>query len=95
MGEFAKSVEEGGEAVEADFSFHQAVAGATKNVNFAAFLNFIGGQIIPRRNIQIEIANQSARREYLLGVLAVPGVIRPLQHLNSGLVQMGIGSVFL
>jgi DNA-binding FadR family transcriptional regulator len=67
--QFAQSVEKGGEAVESDFNFHQAIASATHNENFVAFLDFIGWQIIPRRNVYVKIVDHSVRRKYLLRVL--------------------------
>jgi len=65
VGQFAKSIKQGQEAVEADFNFHQAIAKATHNQHFVAFLDYLGWQIIPRRNIYAKITDDSVRRKYL------------------------------
>jgi DNA-binding FadR family transcriptional regulator len=67
--QFALSVERGEEAVEADFNFHQAIAKAAHNENFVAFLDFLGWQTIPRRNVYVTTIDRSERRKYLRRVL--------------------------
>ncbi len=67
---FALSVERGEEAVEDDFNFHQAIAKAAHNENFVAFLDFLGWQTIPRRNVYIKTVDRSIRLKYLRRVLS-------------------------
>ncbi len=68
--QFALSVERGEEAVEADFNFHQAIAKAAHNENFVGFLDFLGCQTIPRRNVYVKTVDRSVRRKYLRRVLS-------------------------
>jgi DNA-binding FadR family transcriptional regulator len=66
--QFGLSIKQGDEAVEADFNIHQAIAKATHNQHFVTFLDFLGWQIIPRRNIYAKIVDHGVRRKYLLRV---------------------------
>jgi DNA-binding FadR family transcriptional regulator len=68
--QFTLSVERGEDAVEADFNFHQAIAKAAHNENFVGFLDFLGWQTIPRRNVYVKTADRSVRRKYLRRVLS-------------------------
>ena len=51
--------------MEDDFNFHQAIAKATHNENFVSFLDFLGWQTIPRRNVYVKTVDRSVRRKYL------------------------------
>ncbi len=57
---FAAAVADGDAAVGPDFDFHAAIGAATGNPYFSAFLDFIGGIIIPRRTILVD-ANPPAK----------------------------------
>jgi GntR family transcriptional repressor for pyruvate dehydrogenase complex len=52
-------------AVEQDTEFHRAIAAATANPMFDAFLAFLGHHIIPRQHVRAEIAPGPARKTYL------------------------------
>jgi GntR family transcriptional repressor for pyruvate dehydrogenase complex len=62
---FAEAVGEGDDAIEQDYLFHVAVSQATQNDYFRAFLEYLGRQIIPRRNVHIGRQSEAARRAYL------------------------------
>jgi GntR family transcriptional repressor for pyruvate dehydrogenase complex len=63
--QFDEAVERGEDAVEADVAFHRAIAEATHNENFVAFLAWLGWHIIPRRIIQQNAIDDAVRRNYL------------------------------
>ena len=48
---FAAAVEEGRDAVAADFQFHTEIARATQNEHFSGLLATLGAQIIPRARL--------------------------------------------
>lgn len=52
-------------AVNEDFLFHRAIAGATANTQFPQFLEFLGRHVIPRQRIRVAIADPKEQREYL------------------------------
>jgi len=68
--QFVLAIERGEEAIEADFSFHQAIAKAAHNENFVSFLDFLGWQTIPRRNVYVKSVDRSFRQKYLRRVLS-------------------------
>lgn len=62
---FALAVEEGRDAVEADFRFHTEVARATQNAHFANLMATLGTQVIPRARLDPGDAVDAAQRSYL------------------------------
>ncbi len=62
---FDDAVERGEDAVDADVEFHRAIATATHNENFVAFLAWLGWHIIPRRIVQQNTIDQEVRKTYL------------------------------
>jgi GntR family transcriptional regulator, transcriptional repressor for pyruvate dehydrogenase complex len=59
------AVAEDGAAIEQDAAFHRAIAIASGNPMFDAFLAFLGRHIIPRQDVRAEIAPGPARKAYL------------------------------
>jgi DNA-binding FadR family transcriptional regulator len=55
-----------GSDVKLDFDFHLAVAEATRNPQFPRFMEFIGGFVIPRQRIRVEVDPAAGRDAYLL-----------------------------
>ena len=55
----------GGSAVDEDLAFHRAIAEATGNPEFARFLQFIGGHLIPRRTVTGLPERMGGREAYL------------------------------
>jgi len=51
LDEFAQAVEQGRDAVAADFRFHREIARATQNEHFAGLLDTLGTKIIPRARL--------------------------------------------
>ena len=62
---FAGAVEEGRDAVGADFQFHLEVARATGNHHFADLMATLGGMMIPRARLEPAEPVTPERREYL------------------------------
>jgi DNA-binding FadR family transcriptional regulator len=62
---FARAVEAGQSAVEADFRFHHEIAGATQNAHFAELLGTLGPRIIPRARLDPPVPPDPARLAYL------------------------------
>lgn len=54
-----------GSEVRLDFDFHIRIAEATGNPQFARFMDFIGGLVIPRQRIRIEVDPAAGRDAYL------------------------------
>ena len=67
---FAAAVEEGRDAVAADFQFHTEIARATQNEHFAGLLATLGAQIIPRARLEASAALEPAQQSYLRRVNA-------------------------
>ena len=61
----ALALEQGSDAVAADFQFHQEVARATQNDHFADLMTTLGSRIIPRARLEPVQAMTDERREYL------------------------------
>ncbi len=55
----------GRSAVDEDLAFHRAIAEATGNPEFARFLQFIGGHLIPRRTVSGLPERMGGQRAYL------------------------------
>jgi DNA-binding FadR family transcriptional regulator len=60
-----RAAERGQGAVDEDLAFHRAIAEATGNAEFARFLQFIGGHLIPRRTVTGLTERMGGRRAYL------------------------------
>jgi DNA-binding FadR family transcriptional regulator len=60
-----RAAEHGNGAVDEDLAFHRAIAEATGNSEFARFLQFIGGHLIPRRTVTGLTERMGGRRAYL------------------------------
>ena len=67
---FAAAVEEGRDAVAADFQFHGEIARATQNEHFAGLMATLGAQIIPRARLEPAAAADPQRQAYLRRVNA-------------------------
>ena len=52
-------------AVDEDFAFHGAIAGATGNPQFVHFLEYLGRFIIPRQSIRVAAHRTGDQRAYL------------------------------
>lgn len=59
------AIAQGDAAVEEDFAFHCAIAGATGNRQFARFLEYLGRFIIPRQSIRLEPSRLPDPERYL------------------------------
>jgi GntR family transcriptional repressor for pyruvate dehydrogenase complex len=60
-----RAAQAGKSAVDEDLGFHRAIAEATGNPEFARFLQFIGGHLIPRRTVSGLPARMGGERAYL------------------------------
>lgn len=65
-----QGVEEGGDAVAADFAFHLEIARATRNEHFAGLMSTLGSTIIPRARLAAPEHLNAEGREYLRRVNA-------------------------
>jgi GntR family transcriptional repressor for pyruvate dehydrogenase complex len=63
-------VEQGRDAVAADFQFHLEVARATQNAHFAEMMSTLGSTLIPRARLHGETVDAQAQRDYLRRVNA-------------------------
>ncbi len=70
LADFAAAVEEGRDAVAADFQLHSEIARATQNEHFAGLLATLGAQIIPRARLEPTGAIDPERQAYLRRVNA-------------------------
>ncbi len=64
-GRLSRAIADGDRAIREDFDFHQAIAAATRNGQFVAFLDYLGCQIIPRQTIRWFDGQPEAMRTYL------------------------------
>jgi GntR family transcriptional repressor for pyruvate dehydrogenase complex len=62
---FNLAVEEGRDAVGADFQFHQEVAAATQNHHFVDLMHSLGTGVIPRGRLQTPLLLSPERQAYL------------------------------
>lgn len=60
-----RAAEAGRAAVDEDLAFHRAIAEGTGNPEFARFLQFIGGHLIPRRTVSGLTERMGGERAYL------------------------------
>ena len=61
----AQAVDEGRDAVAADFQFHLEIARATQNSHFTELMSTLGSMIIPRARLQSSDDQSDERRQYL------------------------------
>ena len=59
------ALEQGSDAVAADFQFHQEIAKATQNDHFGDLMTTLGSRIIPRARLEAAQVMTDERREYL------------------------------
>jgi GntR family transcriptional repressor for pyruvate dehydrogenase complex len=67
---FAKAVDGGRDAVDADLRFHREIARATQNPHFASLMRSLGPKIIPRARLGPPGAATEEQRSYLRRVNA-------------------------
>jgi GntR family transcriptional regulator, transcriptional repressor for pyruvate dehydrogenase complex len=72
---FTQAVENGRDAVNADFQFHQEVTRATQNPHFASLMASLGAAIIPRARLDPSRPVDYERQAYLRRVNAEHGSI--------------------
>jgi GntR family transcriptional regulator, transcriptional repressor for pyruvate dehydrogenase complex len=65
MGAFLSAIEEGRDAIAADFQFHHEIARATQNSHFADMMNSLGSQSIPRARLETTPIIDATRLAYL------------------------------
>jgi DNA-binding FadR family transcriptional regulator len=65
MNEFSLAINEGRDAVHADFSFHQEIAQATQNKHFKDLMHSLGTGAIPRGRLENAIPVEPTRLAYL------------------------------
>lgn len=70
IADFAQAVEEGRDAVAADFQLHTEIARATQNEHFAGLMATLGARIIPRARLDPAEAVDPQRQAYLRRVNA-------------------------
>jgi DNA-binding FadR family transcriptional regulator len=62
---FSNAIEEGRDAIAADFQFHHEIARATQNNHFADMMNSLGAQSIPRARLETNPVVDETRLAYL------------------------------
>ena len=67
---FARSIEDGTDAVAADRALHMEIARASQNPHFVDLMQHLGDLLIPRSRVNTARLAGQGRREYLLRVLA-------------------------
>jgi len=72
---FTTAVEEGRDAVGADFQFHAEIARSTQNEHFASLMHTFGTALIPRSRLEAAAAPVEERQAYLRRVNAEHGSI--------------------
>jgi DNA-binding FadR family transcriptional regulator len=70
LGDFARAVEAGRDAVEADLRFHREIARATTNPHFTGLMATFGAKIIPRARLGSDDVPDLERAAYLRRVNA-------------------------
>ena len=64
FGAIARAIAGGEAAIDEDFAFHRSIAAATRNPQFARFLEYLGRFIIPRQTIRVA-GGANSRTAYL------------------------------
>ena len=72
---FTQAVEQGGDAVGADFRFHLEITRSTQNAHFESLVQTLGTAIIPRARLDPSAASVDERQAYLRRVNAEHGSI--------------------
>lgn len=67
---FTKAIQENGDALAPDFTFHLEIARATQNVHFLELMNYLGTMIIPRARLNTAKVAGEPRPDYLQRVNA-------------------------
>ena len=65
---FDAAVARGEGAVNEDFAFHRAIAGASGNPRFAELLEFLGRHVIPRQSVRVSLSSPEEQRQYLVRI---------------------------
>ncbi|MEY4752052.1 MAG: hypothetical protein RIQ60_4266 [Pseudomonadota bacterium] len=60
-----QAVDDGRDAIGADFQFHLEIARATQNEHFAELMSSLGSSIIPRARLEAPAEQSEERRQYL------------------------------
>jgi GntR family transcriptional regulator, transcriptional repressor for pyruvate dehydrogenase complex len=55
-------------AINEDFAFHRAIAGASGNPRFAELLEFLGRHVIPRQSVRATVGTPQTQRQYLVRI---------------------------
>ena len=81
---FTQAVEQGGDAVGADFRFHLEITRATQNAHFESLVQTLGTAIIPRARLDPSAATAEERQAYLRRVNAEHGsILDAITHRDS------------
>ncbi len=65
----AVQIVQGGLAIEEDYQFHQAITDATNNRRYSEFLEFLGDNTIPRRQLPYEQVEYGGQASYLSQII--------------------------
>lgn len=78
--QFSDAVNSGGDTERADFAFHQAIAEATNNSAYRAFMEYLGRQTIPRSKLGVALVGE-AYRAYLVDLeVEHENILRAIEH---------------
>jgi DNA-binding FadR family transcriptional regulator len=81
---FTQAVEQGADAVGADFRFHLEITRATQNAHFESLMQTLGTAIIPRARLDPSAATAEERQAYLRRVNAEHGsILDAITHRDS------------
>jgi len=81
---FTQAVEQGADAVGADFRFHLEITRATQNAHFESLVQTLGTAIIPRTRLAPSAATAEERQVYLRRVNAEHGsILDAITHRDS------------
>jgi GntR family transcriptional repressor for pyruvate dehydrogenase complex len=81
---FTQAVEQGADAVGADFRFHLEITRATQNAHFESLVQTLGTAIIPRARLDPSAATAEERQVYLRRVNAEHGsILDAITHRDS------------
>jgi GntR family transcriptional regulator, transcriptional repressor for pyruvate dehydrogenase complex len=63
--EMRAAIQDGSDSVQADLTFHRAIAQATKNQHFLKIFNYLGEMLIPRTRLKTHLVDASSQQDYL------------------------------
>jgi DNA-binding FadR family transcriptional regulator len=63
--EMRAAIQSGSDSVQADLTFHRAIAQATKNQHFLKIFNYLGEMLIPRTRLKTHMVDASSQQDYL------------------------------